>query len=242
MFYVYIHRKRTTREIFYVGKGKNKRAFDFSDRGSHWERTVKKHGVIVEIVESGLQEWYALELESDLISLHGRLDLGDGLLINKTDGGDGISGCVYSEESKQKIRDASKNRWSKQEEHEKFSKSLIGNKRNLGKQHSKETKEKCRQVNLGKKLSETHKEKVLNVLKAYWSTEENKKKASERLKGNQYAKGLNFSEESRLKISLGNKGKVRSEEAKANYRAAHARRKQEKISSTTGITNDKPAT
>lgn len=241
MFYVYVHRKLSTGEIFYVGKGKNKRAFDFSDRGSHWERTVKKHGVVVEIVESGLQEWYALELESNLISFYGRSDLGEGFLINKTDGLDGISGCVHSEESKQKMKDASKKRWSKQEEHDKFSKVLVGNKRNLGKRHSEETKEKCRQVNLGRKLSEEHVAKIIKKVKTYWGKPESKEKASERLKGNQHAKGLVFSEESKLKISLGNKGKVRSEEAKANYRAAHARRKQQKILSTTGIKNDKPA-
>lgn len=89
-FYVYVHRKATTGEIFYVGKGTGYRAYEFG-RNRHWNNTAKKHGYTVETIEIGLQEWYAFELEMNLISYHGRCDLGLGVLVNLTDGGEGSS-------------------------------------------------------------------------------------------------------------------------------------------------------
>lgn len=88
-YYVYLHRKKTTGEVFYVGKGSGKRAWDNHGRSDPWRKTVSKHGKIVEILQDNLQEWYAFELEADMISLHGRRDLGSGPLVNLADGGQG---------------------------------------------------------------------------------------------------------------------------------------------------------
>ena len=58
-FYVYIHRKKTNNEPFYIGKGSGRRAFDLSEssgRNRHWINTVKKHGVNVEIVQENMTE------------------------------------------------------------------------------------------------------------------------------------------------------------------------------------------
>lgn len=96
--YVYLHRKATNGEVFYVGKGSDKRCFDKSHRSDYWKRVFKKHGVVVEIYESGLQEWYANELEINLIAYYGRKNLKLGSLINLTDGGEGIVGFVRSKE------------------------------------------------------------------------------------------------------------------------------------------------
>jgi len=86
-FYVYLHKKKTTGEVFYVGKGKKKRAWDFVQRSQFWKHVYEKHGVEVVIYENNLQEWYAYELEKDLIALYGRLSDGKGCLVNLTDGG-----------------------------------------------------------------------------------------------------------------------------------------------------------
>lgn len=104
-FYVYLHRKATTGEIFYVGKGTGDRAWKSgaANRGSYWCRVARKHGLIVEIVADRLQEWYAHELERDLIALHGRKDLGYGPLVNLTDGGDGLSGFIFDDQAKAKM-------------------------------------------------------------------------------------------------------------------------------------------
>lgn len=102
-YYVYIHRRKTTGEVFYVGKGKNQRAFDKHSRKLLWHRIVKKHGLIVEIIADGLQEWYALELERELIAYYGRFDLGLGSLVNFTDGGESNSGRIVSEKTRQTL-------------------------------------------------------------------------------------------------------------------------------------------
>ena len=89
-FYVYLHRKASTGEVFYVGKGCGRRAWS-TNRGGLWRRVVAKHGFRVEFVQTGLLEWAAQEMEVGLIALYGRRDLGHGCLINMTDGGDGWS-------------------------------------------------------------------------------------------------------------------------------------------------------
>ena len=90
-FYVYVHKKKTNGEVFYVGKGSGKRAWSAFGRNSLWKRTADKYGWLVEIVQDNLQDWYAFELERDLISYYGRRDLGHGSLTNMSDGGDGPS-------------------------------------------------------------------------------------------------------------------------------------------------------
>lgn len=101
-FYVYLHRRATTGEVFYVGKGRGKRAKVSTKRSKHWHAIVAKHGLIIEFVAVGLREWYALELETELISYYGRLDLGEGPLINLCDGGEGLSGHKPSLETRAK--------------------------------------------------------------------------------------------------------------------------------------------
>jgi hypothetical protein len=96
-FYVYVHRKATTGEVFYVGKGKHDRAWVADGRSKHWAAIKKKHGIIVEIAQDGLQEWAAHDWECNLIALYGRKDLKNGMLINLTDGGEGSSGCAPSQ-------------------------------------------------------------------------------------------------------------------------------------------------
>ena len=103
-YYVYAHRKATTGEIFYIGKGSGDRAWQIDLKGKPrnklWRSIVTKHGFVVEIVLDGLQEWAAFELERDLIALYGRRDRGLGSLANLTDGGEGASGQIQTEETK----------------------------------------------------------------------------------------------------------------------------------------------
>lgn len=94
-FYVYLHRRATDGRVFYVGKGKGKRAYDRSSRNNYWLSTVAKHGYTVEYVVSDVQEWYAMEVERDQISYYGRDQL-----CNMTDGGDGAAGLAVSPETR----------------------------------------------------------------------------------------------------------------------------------------------
>ncbi len=99
-FYVYLHRRLTDGKVFYVGKGRRSRSTRQSTRSKHWLNIVNKHGFYVEFYATGLQEWYAFELEIQLIAYYGRENL-----CNYTDGGEGCSGRMVSEEQKQKLRD-----------------------------------------------------------------------------------------------------------------------------------------
>lgn len=101
-FYVYLHKKKTTGEIFYVGKGSGRRAYDFKLRNAFWKRVEAKYGCDVEIYMDNLQEWYALELETQLIAYYGRKDLGLGELTNLSDGGElPAKGVKLTEEQRQ---------------------------------------------------------------------------------------------------------------------------------------------
>ena len=89
MAIVYRHRDNSN-NIFYVGIGKNEnRAFDYLNRSNFWKRYSKKYGVNSEIIAKDIDYDTAKELEILLISEYGRRDLGKGMLVNMTDGGDG---------------------------------------------------------------------------------------------------------------------------------------------------------
>lgn len=101
-FYVYLHRKLTDGSVFYVGKGYLSRAWrdgPGSGRSVRWNRTVSKHGYSVDIYISGVQEWYAFEVEKELIAYYGR-----DRLCNLTDGGEGGSGIVITDAQKELYR------------------------------------------------------------------------------------------------------------------------------------------
>ena len=106
MFYTYVHRKASNGEIFYIGKGAGNRLDRFNNRNNHWHKTVAKHGLISEkVLETELED-EALELERFLISEIGRRDLGDGPLVNMTDGGDGVSGHKHSSDSRSRMSES----------------------------------------------------------------------------------------------------------------------------------------
>lgn len=73
---VYRHRRLDTNDVFYIGIGDNKRAYNKNARSVYWKRIVKKHGYNVEILVTDLSREDACELEILLIQEYGRKDLG----------------------------------------------------------------------------------------------------------------------------------------------------------------------
>lgn len=101
IYYVYLHRRATDNKVFYVGKGKGKRAFQTNGRNDRWNKTYKKHGRVVEIVFEDLSQQEAFDIEIDTIT-EMRYHYGE-TLCNMTNGGDGLSGFKHSRETKEKI-------------------------------------------------------------------------------------------------------------------------------------------
>lgn len=93
-FYTYRHIRPDTNEVFYIGKGRRRRAWDMYNRTKFWNNIVNANNghYIVEIVTENLLEIDAILHEIYLIKLYGRRDLGLGTLCNLTDGGEGASG------------------------------------------------------------------------------------------------------------------------------------------------------
>jgi hypothetical protein len=179
-YYIYAHIRPDTNEIFYIGKGKGKRATVKYRRNKIWNDIVRKNNDIFQIVilHKDLFESEALELEILEISKIGRLCNNTGCLSNLTLGGEGTSGYVFSKEHRQKISKALSGTnhplFGKKHsiEHvQKMSKSLKGKESwNKGLKHTEETKEKIRKKAInristrkGYTLTENQKEKLSSI-------------------------------------------------------------------------------
>jgi hypothetical protein len=127
IYYVYAYLRKSNNQPYYIGKGKGDRAY----KGKHSVSIPKDLSKIV-ILESKLTDLGACAIERRMIKWYGRKDLETGILLNKTDGGDGSAGAILSEETKQKIREKSLQYKHSEESIDKIRQKAIGNKRGLG--------------------------------------------------------------------------------------------------------------
>ena len=235
-FYVYIYldpRKYQYGEYsfdyepFYVGKGKDERCYvhlNIYGKNHYKNNKIKKilfegHDLKKYIikVDENLSEQEAFELEIKLISLIGRKN--DGPLTNLTDGGEGMCGYKFSDETKKKMSESATGKIMSIESRKKMSKAKKG--KNFSKNHkekiSKGNKNKFVSDETKKKMSESAKRKYENIeerikisksLKGKKKSKETKKKMSEAKKGQTSPnKGKSFSEEHKRKISEALKNK-----------------------------------
>lgn len=117
IYYVYLHRRDDTNDVFYIGKGSGQRAKSISGRNDWWRNIYNKCGFTPEIVEKGLSEESAYNLEVELIKFY--RDCGY-KLCNIADGGGGAS-RKQSEETKKKISLKLKGRLTSEETRKKLS-------------------------------------------------------------------------------------------------------------------------
>jgi len=189
--YAYLREDRTP---YYIGKGKGNRIYE---KRKSIKPPKDKSRIIY--LKQNLTEEEAFKHEIYMIDVFGRKDLGTGILYNMTDGGDGSSGCIPSEETRRKMSEAGKGRIFSKEHRRKIGES---NKRRIV---SAETR---------RKISDAHKgENNHNYGKTL--SEETKRKQSEvKIGKNNPNYGKSHSEETKRKISEAAKGKTPSKETR----------------------------
>jgi hypothetical protein len=214
--YAYLREDRTP---YYIGKGTGDRLYK---KGSRVFAPPKDKSRII-YLKQNLTEEQAFKHEIYMIAVLGRKDLGTGILYNMTDGGDGTSGWVPSEETRKRMSDAHKG-----ENHHNYGKTLSEeHKRKIGKGNknkilTEETKKRMSDAQKGKTRSEEHRRNLSEANKN--PSEETRRKRSEAQKGEKnHNYGKTASEESRKKMSDASKNP--SEETRRKKSVAMSGRK-----------------
>lgn len=187
---------------YYIGKGKGKRAY-----GKHYSCPVPKNKSLIIFLETNLSEIGALALERRMIEWYGRIDSRSGILRNQTDGGDGTSGVIRTEETRRKLREIRKLQVITEETKHKLSALR------KGRTHSEETKKKISAANAGKIRTTEHRQNQSIA------------RTGQKLKPH--------TEETKRKIAAANTGRTKSESSKQKMSDSAKARKREPRSEET---------
>lgn len=236
MAIVYLHKRKDTNSVFYIGVGKDeKRAYQKIGRNKYWHNIVEKFGYEVQITHTNLVWDEAISIEKYLISFYGRKDLKLGLLCNLTDGGEGCLGVLFTDDRRKKISDKSKLRKGKYTIEQRMKMSV----RQKEYMNLPEVKERNRQSAILRLSSPEGLAKMKQSVKIAMNRKDVKEKVSiaskmawnnedRRLAFSLHKKGKKHSEETKLKMSLSrrgeknpNFGRVFTEEQRLNMRNAH---------------------
>ena len=158
IFYVYIYldprkpgkykyeKYKFNYEPIYVGKGKDSRIFDFKRRNVLLKRKLNKcFEPVYLIFKDNMTEDKAFIEEKKLIATIGHLDLKRGPLCNLIDGGEGVSGLIWTEDHRRNL-----GKTNKGDRFDKYKKE----KGSWNKGLTKETcPSLCRSPEIGRKIS-----------------------------------------------------------------------------------------
>jgi hypothetical protein len=165
-YYVYGHYVSGSNEPFYIGKGKENRAWVTQHRNFLWNEVTTENDYEVRILQDNMNEQGALILETELIEKYGRIDLDTGILVNMTEGGNGSVGMLFTEEYRYKLSERAKIRWSSSDYKEKQSIAQT----NSWKEETIRNKRISRMVAADVKIRNSKSKKEM------WKTEEYRKK------------------------------------------------------------------
>jgi len=236
MAIVYLHKRKDTNSVFYIGVGKDeKRAYQKIGRNKYWHNIVEKFGYEVQITHTNLVWDEAISIEKYLISFYGRKDSKLGLLCNLTDGGEGCLGVLFTDDRRKKISDKSKLRKGKYTIEQRMKMSV----RQKEYMNLPEVKQRNRQSAILRLSSPEERLKMRDRVKQAMNRDDVKEKVSKssklawdnqerRLAFSLYKKGKKLSEETKMKMSqsrIGEKnpnfGRVFTEEQRLNMSKAH---------------------
>ena len=125
MFYTYAY-LRQDGTPYYIGKGKGRRVYQ-----RHPGVTVPQDRTKIKFLKQDLTEEEAHRHEIYLIDVLGRKENG-GILINRTDGGEGVSGVIRSSEWRQRQSKAQSGKVMSESFKQKRREIMIGNSRTKG--------------------------------------------------------------------------------------------------------------
>ena len=173
-YYIYAY-LRTDGTPYYIGKGTGKRAWMLT----HTVPLPRDRSRII-IMERGLTEIGALALERRYIRWWGRKDIGTGNLRNMTDGGDGTSGRIISEERRKDMSIVATGVKHTLETKQKISIAQ------QGKTHTHETRQRISDANKGRKPSPETRQRMSASQKLKVISPERKAKQSATMRNKPY--------------------------------------------------------
>lgn len=228
IYYVYAYLREkdsktaTAGTPYYIGKGKSRRFL------AKHSVPIPSEATNIQFIAVHLSESESFLLERRLISIYGRKNNGTGILLNLTDGGEGCSGRVVSEDTKDKIRAKRKLQVFTEETIDKF----------RTRRHSDETKRKMSMTHQklyseGRRIiSDEHKTIISNSSRTRIVSDETKQKirlarASQVMKPitDETRKKMSESQTGRVSPNKGKPGKPHTEETKKKIRDSRLNQK-----------------